>query len=858
MGVAELQAAAKSTVRKPCARLKITWAGSAVDNAVVNPEPESKNRVSIPQQAALGLGTPKPWAFCMTESGFAGEPYPRLDTMCAMPEPDINKVQGLLVGWYGAGETISDADGIFSAPQDIRITWVPSPLQTVTVLGDRSYLEYPVDFTVTFLERVGAEYIPAKYGDGADAAVSVTGNAFLSRDVSLREVLSDIAGVSLSINKWSKPGAFVKIQALAPALKAGYDNDDIMSLSLLEETDGSVATLPVGAVSANELSVTLQNVDDAFTNGNKASRMSTVARANRRIDPEIGFGDETYPKGVYWSDDWNVEIYGAEASTVARDRLGLLQDISYSGMQGDDAAAEATVWRNKSLYNIADDLLNYLRNTYMLDLEYALDDGLKGDIIPLGFFTSQSYFDCIKDIAAAGLCFAYMDTPTIDEIADAASRGNIDCADILRIRKLKNIYPDPEMDRIRATYTFTLDDLEAQQYRMKRSSIANIVAVPYSPYELVDGEAKKPEDIEELRVVLTDEISVREYGKAEFEMAENQMIQTQAQAQRLAETIVGWFSGQQIEMEIGAFGDVTLDVGDIVIIPEYVKRGNNARGYYAITRINTEFSGGLRQTLTCRRVGDADGDEFIEFTVEGELVSFPPYAIRLPQEVLFRWNVITPGVTKVTFRGETVPLSGTQSVYVDETTDFMLYAYIGTAYRGWLKLTITVDPGIDLSPWIWGSFGPPRPVPIIPVPPDSVWFDGTRPRGELLLSSVSGSFGAPRPLPDIPDPNARPDRIWFDGSRPRGELLVASIIGNFGAPRPAPDIPDPNARPDRVWFDGTRPRGELLLNSVSGNFGLPRPAPDIPDPNVRPDRVWLDEHKPMGELILSSIYGSIG
>jgi hypothetical protein len=52
------------------------------------------------------------------------------------------------------------------------------------------------------------------------------------------------------------------------------------------------------------------------------------------------------------------------------------------------------------------------------------------------------------------------------------------------------------------------------------------------------------------------------------------------------------------------FGDVTRRVGDVLEIPEYQKNGIDTRGFYAVTKVETEYDGGIRQSVTCRKIYD--------------------------------------------------------------------------------------------------------------------------------------------------------------------------------------------------------------------------------------------------------------
>jgi hypothetical protein len=147
--------------------------------------------------------------------------------------------------------------------------------------------------------------------------------------------------------------------------------------------------------------------------------------------------------------------------------------------------------------------------------------------------------------------------------------------------------------------------------------MVNIVSVPYQRYEIKGGKPQPVEDEETQFVTVSNPQAIKEYGRIEYRLEENNLIQTERQARNIANTILETFSTIQRTCELNTFGDVTNKIGTICDIPEYQKNGIDSRGYYVITRINTEFDGGLRQSLSCRRVGDVV--EIEEFSVIEEL-----------------------------------------------------------------------------------------------------------------------------------------------------------------------------------------------------------------------------------------------
>jgi len=596
-----LKSESKKTVRYPTAKVNITWAGRGADEAIATAN--TNNRGSAPRQTVYGIGIQKKWMFAATING--SESFCTLDgTFCAMPEisEDGLSASGYLIGWRGAD--ISGSAGAFANAQTIVVSFPHMTVFGFILNGDTPMGEYPVDFTVT-----------AKSDGVTIKTVYVTGNTSVAYLGNFGVNLQNVNALEFKITRWNKAGGFVKITAAYDKFTAERDGSDIVDMAVLEEADGAVGTLPFGNVSANELTLSLQNIDDKYFRGNTTSAYNNLAMAGRRVEPFLGFkidgdaGDTLYaPKGVFWTGDWNIPESGTTASTTALDRLGMLQDVEYNGIGGfntvDDVAARSH-WDGENLYDILSDVLGDLRMSYgpMMDLEYDIDQELRTVTIPLAYFERQSYFDVIRTVAEAGSAYAFMDNPTEAEKAIAADRGNTDCADILRVKRINNFWSSDRLEIIVNAEKITQRDYVEKNPMMRRDDVVNVVSVPYCEY--VVGDDGTPEAAGDTMVIVRGvESSIMEYGRREYEVSENKLVQTQEQAAELADGILSIFSGAPVTAEINTYGDVTRAVGDIIIVPEYQKRGIDKAAYYAVTRINTEYGDGMRQSITCRRLGD--------------------------------------------------------------------------------------------------------------------------------------------------------------------------------------------------------------------------------------------------------------
>ena len=119
------------------------------------------------------------------------------------------------------------------------------------------------------------------------------------------------------------------------AIQETYEGDDILLVSLLEEREVSQGSLPVGNISANEITIRLDNTNRKFDAGNPNSPLHGLIKPNRRIRAWLGVehedgAKEWVPLGVFWCGDWEAPEDELYAQTRGRDRLELLRKSTYS------------------------------------------------------------------------------------------------------------------------------------------------------------------------------------------------------------------------------------------------------------------------------------------------------------------------------------------------------------------------------------------------------------------------------------------------------------------------------------------------------------------------------------------------
>jgi hypothetical protein len=315
-------------------------------------------------------------------------------------------------GWYNA--TASDSNG----------EWVTDPLLVFTfttrafyggiisIQSDTKYNEYPVDYTLRVYKDAALLYTKIVTGN-TDIAIQVTMTGLSE---------SEVNKITLEINKWSMPYGIVKIIELGFELSDTFYGDDIISLEILEETEVEEGSVPLGNISANEISVVLSNDGNRFNYGNPNSVYNGVIKKDRKIEVWLGFvlpassadittGDYIVevtdgvkvgylPYGVYWSDEWVTDEQTRTVSTFARDRMDSLRQLVYD---------DSLLYTNITLSSLAEKLMASANVKVTDTMDWVIDKSLDDITIPFGYSDKKTYFEALKDIAIVGLTTVYVD-----------------------------------------------------------------------------------------------------------------------------------------------------------------------------------------------------------------------------------------------------------------------------------------------------------------------------------------------------------------------------------------------------------------------------------------------------------------
>ena len=259
----------KADRRQVLARVAIDYTDPFIDQSIRIEASEQAN-VSYPQQTADSVDQTTRKYACLdgTWDLTSGEYH---------LAPSADQLAQRQFGWWGA--QFCDQDGCFASPYPtLTVRHLPRPMWQLKVVGDMARGEYPVDFTVKL------------YGpdDTLLKTETVTGNDQVSWQKALEPQVPDVAKQELIITRWSLPGTCAKIVEFFTSIREVYETGDLVNLRLLEEREASQGSLPVGNISANEVTIALNNESKKFDLDNDNSPLKNLLKPNRRIQAWLG------------------------------------------------------------------------------------------------------------------------------------------------------------------------------------------------------------------------------------------------------------------------------------------------------------------------------------------------------------------------------------------------------------------------------------------------------------------------------------------------------------------------------------------------------------------------------------------
>jgi hypothetical protein len=325
---------------------------------------------SVPSQVADNVVTSDGKFFTLYENNLTGE-Y----------RPSDEQSQ---VGWVSSA--ISDASGAFTGELPyLRIEFSSRPVVSLPITFDTSRGSVAKDFTLAY-EQV----------DGNVITKSITGNT--APTVVFDEPVPNVVAVTITVSSITKAGypvAILEIPVMSTQLYVGYqDRSDLISIDLLEELTYDDEIEALGGISANSITVVLDNSKRDFYFNNKNSLVASQLKRNRKIVPWLGVeitpGEiEWYTLGTFWSYRWDVPVEGLTAKVVGFDTLGLLDKTEFR---------DHVMQVNKSIGYLIEYVLSDARK--QLDfIEYNIDPSLYDIIIPYAWFSVGGHTAALRRIS---------------------------------------------------------------------------------------------------------------------------------------------------------------------------------------------------------------------------------------------------------------------------------------------------------------------------------------------------------------------------------------------------------------------------------------------------------------------------
>ena len=606
----------KADRRRVLARVEVDYTDPFMDQSIEIEASEQAN-VSYPQQTADSVDQTTHKYACLdgTWDLTTGEYH---------LAPSANMLSQYQMGWWGA--KFADTGGAFSSPYPtLTVTHLPRPIRQLKVVGDTAREEYPVDFTIKLYAQ----------DDTLLKTETVTGNDQVSWQKALETQVLDVAKQVLEITKWSHAGRCAKIIEFFTSIREVYETGDLVSLRLLEEREASQGSLPVGNISSNEITLTLNNEDKKFDIDNENSPLKNLLKPNRRIQVWLGTetssGEEWVPLGTFWSLDWDSPDDTLEATVTARDRMELLRKGTYQTSQ---------VLTNKSLYELAEAVL---QDAGLTSDEYIIDTDLQSIVVPYSWFNPMSHREALRRIAEAGLAAAFQnrdgkiqiesflisgDEPVLEITEDdyfpplrAPSRQDqvaneiiVDTQPLRPATTAEEVYRSNEPITIPASSTKTVTAFynqppvieaaaslynppigvsitDATYYGWGASiKIQNTNATEQQATLIIQGKPLTVQNKE--RAIARDETSITENGVLRYEFPENPLVQTLAQAQAIADALLASVKDPRRDIEVDWRGNPALELGDRVTV-----KGKD----YHVIRQEIDWAGYMQAKLTGRK-----------------------------------------------------------------------------------------------------------------------------------------------------------------------------------------------------------------------------------------------------------------
>ncbi len=536
------------------------------------------------------------------------------------------------MGWWGS--SLSGEDGTFSDPYpSLAATFSKRTMIELAVAGDSKRGEYPVDFDILAYNESNILL----------HTETVKGNTGVTWEKEI-EAVNNVTKLALQIRKWSHPGRTVKIAGFFTVLIETYMEDDLFQINLLEEREFSTGTLPIGNISANEITVQVSNVDHRFDAGNTESQLYNLVKANRKIKAwlgaELNGGSIEYvPLGTFYANKWSVPENDIYAEVTGRDRLEVLTLSTFY----------TNVLQNISLYDLANMILDDIGITNRF-----VDEELKEYIIPYVYYEEDTtHREALRIIAEASLSQVYMNRnnqirmegPSYLQNHSTVSIANItrdeyftkdnpanydDLANYIEVTT-KPLVPATEAEEVYSTDEDELESITARETKtltvyynkkpvIKASAslqdgapdgltISGVIYYAWGAVVTVSGASVdgtfgititgKPLEVTGSQTIEEhDNASIKEHGKKTYTFEDNPFIQTSEMAKKIAQKCLGLSKDSRRDLTIEWRGNPAHELGDRITVPD---SKNTTADFYVISQ-ELSWDGGLTCNIKGKKV----------------------------------------------------------------------------------------------------------------------------------------------------------------------------------------------------------------------------------------------------------------
>lgn len=429
-GMTNVYTRMKEDLRQIFAKVQITYSDPFIDNTISLDEIPSAHGTSV-EQVVDNIEEPSNKFFALFNNKLDGSYHP-ID------------VKNPTTGWWST--VLSNADGSFTSSPQITIHFSPRTIYTLKVIGDLIANSYPIDFQIDAYDVNNTNLY----------SLHITNNAAYKWTQDIAPIYN-VTKLTLTINKINQAYQPVKIMEFFTYVVETYDSDTLVNLTLLQEIDYDKNTVRLGTISANEVDLTLLNIDKKFDVTNKQSTVYGLLKKNRKI--QIWLGVEVIPGqiewapfGVYWTTLWHVPDDSLIAQVTARDILDLMSLTDFINSQ---------LYVNKSLGFLFETIL---QDYGLTTADYIIDTDLYNIIIPYVWFPICSHRDALQRLASCALVYIYCNR-----------QGQV----IVSKMKTINEYPLCTLDNNSTIYS--------RDYPLRTSDITNYVEVSYNSLHLNDA-----------------------------------------------------------------------------------------------------------------------------------------------------------------------------------------------------------------------------------------------------------------------------------------------------------------------------------------------------------------------------------